>query len=66
MFLKINFQNNTKKVKFHEKYQEFLEFKKLIQEITETEFENLCIEFKDAEDDLIAITDSHDLEYFID
>lgn len=66
MFLKINFQESTKKIKFHNKYHKFEEFKKLVEELTKLPLEQLEVSFLDSESDKINIQDRHDLEYFID
>lgn len=39
MFLKINYDNTTKKVKFQEKYHNFEEFKNFISDISKTPYE---------------------------
>lgn len=49
MFLKINFQENTKKVKFHEKYQQFDAFQKFVADLTKLPFESLTVSFIDSE-----------------
>lgn len=66
MFLKIIYENQTKKVKFHEKYQNFLAFKSFLEDLFNLSFEHSKVTFIDAEKEEIQISDTHDLEYFID
>lgn len=66
MFLKINFQDKMKKVKFQDKYLDLDEFKDFIEDLTKCKYENLEVFFLDSEDDKIKIQDIHDLEYFVD
>lgn len=53
-------------MKFHEKYQDFTAFKNFLEELFELPFEQSKVTFIDAENEVIQISDSHDLEYFVD
>ena len=66
MFLKVKFGDQIKKVRFHERYENIQEFRKLIAEITGYEDDYIRVFFFDVENEKIEIADSHDIEYFKD
>lgn len=66
MFLKIQMNEFTKKIKFSEKYHSFTEFIKMIEEVLEKDFKNVRVYFFDQENDKVFVEDEFDLEYLIE
>merc|ERR1711976_420879 len=63
-FLKINYNDKIKKIMFKPEYKDYDKLMDTISVITKIDKENLKVNFKDIEDDIIELNDCHDLEYF--
>merc|ERR1711976_1105026 len=63
-FLKINYNDKIKKIMFKPEYKDYDKLMDTISVITKIDKENLRVNFKDIEDDIIELNDCHDLEYF--
>ena len=66
MFLKIQANNFTKKIKFSQKYFDISEFMNMIKEIVGTDLQGYKVYFFDQENDKVIIEDQFDLEYLIE
>lgn len=67
MFLKINYLNKIKKIKFKPFYHEWVNFRTFIREILQIgETQEIFIFFVDLEEEKINITGKIDFDYFID
>ena len=66
MFLKIVFKSLVKKLKFKDEWSSLENFQKLIEGVTGLPVGSFELKFRDSEDDLVAIHDRHDMEYFMD
>ena len=66
MFLKVNYKNTMKKVKFRSEYENLEKFREFLSNLTKIKSEDLKIHFFDSEKDQVFIEDIHDLEYFLE
>lgn len=65
MYLKINFDNATKKVMFKDELRTEAAFFDLLERFTKLKRSDFIATFTDAEEDTVPLTDQFDLDYFV-
>lgn len=65
MYLKINFENSTKKVMFKDELRNEAAFFELLERFTKLKRSEFLATFNDAENDTVPLLDQFDLDYFV-